>query len=76
MLENLKPPPNNLYTCKVNLIQETLQEPDKKIFLAAIADSEIWKAKALANSLRQLGVSISDTTIGRHRSQMCNCFRK
>ena len=76
MLEGLEPLKNRVYTCKVELMQEQLDAKDYQILLDAIADSVRWSAKGLSNALKTRGVTLADTTITRHRTQVCNCFRR
>ena len=72
MLEGLsKPLPNNGY-CKVADIAESLEPDDRKVLLAATSDLT-WPAKALARQLRERGITVSDTTILRHRRRECPC---
>ena len=72
MLEGLsKPIPNTGY-CKVADIAESLEPDDRKVLLAATSDLT-WPAKALARQLRERGITVSDTTILRHRRRECPC---
>jgi len=75
MLEGMTPPRNRAIYCKVADLAETLEPKDKTIFMSAINDPEQWSANTLSNALRQRGLSIADTTIGKHRSKTCACFR-
>jgi hypothetical protein len=75
MLEGLEPLKNRTYTCKIELMQEQLDPKDYQILLEALADSNKWTAKGLSNALKTRGVTLADTTITRHRTQVCNCFR-
>lgn len=75
MLEGLTPPPNKAVYCKVDLMAQELDEADRKIFMAAIDDSETWGARTLTNALRQRGLSIADTTVTKHRVKACACYR-
>lgn len=76
MLEDLQKPGNRSFFCKIDLIQQDLEDADRAIFLDAIADTKNWAASTLARALRLRGISISDTTIGKHRHKSCTCFRK
>lgn len=75
MLENLEPPKNKAVYCKIHQVLEALEESDKEILTAALADRKKWPAKTLSNALRQRGVSIADTTISKHRLKTCACYR-
>jgi hypothetical protein len=75
MLEGLEPPKNRTYYCKVELLRDELEPSDYLILLSAIADTEKWPAKTLQKALAQRKVKLSDTTIGKHRQQVCACFR-
>lgn len=75
MLEGLEPPKNRIFTCKVDLLKETLEEADYKILLQAINDKNRWPAKTLQAALRERGLSLADTTISKHRQQVCACYR-
>ena len=74
MLEDLKPPART-YPCKVSLIAEGLSQADRKIFLEAVDNPE-WKYKTLQNELAKRGIVLVDTTIARHRSKNCGCYRR
>lgn len=74
MLEDLKPPVRT-YPCKVKTTAEALDAKDKEILLSAV-NSEEWAYKTLSNELAKRGLEILDTTIARHRTKRCACFRK
>lgn len=75
MLEGLKPPKKN-FTCKVGEILTGLSDSDKKILEDAInADKSVWPAKTLSNELGKRGIHLVDTTITKHRTKQCWCFR-
>lgn len=75
MLEGLEPPKNRSEYCKIDQMKDDLSESDYAIFIEAVNDKAKWPAKTLTNALRQRGVSVADTTISRHRSQICACYR-
>jgi hypothetical protein len=75
MLEGLEPTTNRAYYCKVDELSKELEPKDYEILTNAIADRSKWSAKGLQNALRARGVSLADTTITKHRNQLCNCFR-
>lgn len=75
MLEGLKPPKKN-FTCKVGEILGGLSDTDQKILNDAIgADKSVWPAKTLSTELAKRGVHIVDTTITKHRTKQCWCYR-
>jgi hypothetical protein len=73
MLENLKPPPRT-FSCRVATILETLDDKDKKILTDAVMNPE-WQLLTLENSLRDLGIQLSASTIKRHRTKACSCWK-
>lgn len=75
MLEGLKPPVRANYTCKVGFYLSTLKSADVEILQKAIDDSKLWPAKTLSDQLAQRTVKIADTSITRHRRQLCSCYR-
>ena len=75
MLEGMTPPkPRSVY-CKIQQMSADLSEKDYEIFIEAVNDTQKWPAKTLTNSLRSRGVSVADTTITKHRTGNCACFR-
>lgn len=75
MLEGLTPPkPKSVY-CKVDQIAAELADSDKKIFLDAIGNVEVWSSNSLSTELRKRGISVADTTITKHRTKTCACYR-
>ena len=75
MLEGIEPPKNKSIFCKVDLVLQDLDGSDKAILIEALADKDKWGARPLSNALRARGVSLADTTIGKHRNKNCSCFR-
>lgn len=73
MLEGLEP--IRQVRCKVKNTAKQLAEKDSKIFLSAIEDTEKWSDKGLSVALSGKGVKISNEAIGRHRRQLCACYR-
>lgn len=73
MLEGLEPVKN--YRCKAKHTADSLEDKDKKIFLDALSDTDKWSDKGLSVALSQRGVNISNEAIGRHRKQLCACYR-
>lgn len=75
MLEGLRPPENKTVYCKIDQLAQTLEESDRKIFMAAIDDRDAWGARTLSTQLRNRGVDVADTTITKHRNHGCACYR-
>lgn len=75
MLEGLEPERHRLYYCKVELLRAELEPSDYEILQTALADRDKWGAKTLQKALRKRGVMLADTTITKHRQQLCACFR-
>jgi hypothetical protein len=73
MLEGLEP--TTKYRCKVKNTSDGLENKDAKIFMAAISDTDKWSDKGLSVALSGRGVKISNEAIGRHRRQLCACYR-
>ena len=76
MLEGMKPAKSNVYRCKVATNLKELDTADSEILANALTDDQTWPAQTLATELRKRGVVISDLTIGRHRKQICACYRE
>lgn len=75
MLEGMIPPkPKSIY-CKVANILDELNDSDRKILNGAIENIDAWSANSLSNELRKRGISIADTTISKHRTRTCACYR-
>lgn len=75
MLEGLKPPQNKLYPCRVAQILSTLETSDQIILAQALEDYQTWPAKTLSNALKERKVLLADTTITKHRRNLCQCSR-
>jgi hypothetical protein len=75
MLEGLKPPPNKAYYCRVSQVLSELDQADQEILDQAIADYRSWPAKTLQNALKERGLTLADTTITKHRNQLCACAK-
>lgn len=75
MLEGLKPPPNKAYYCRVSQVLAELDQADQEILDQAIADYRSWPAKTLQKALRERGLTLADTTITKHRNQLCACAK-
>lgn len=75
MLEGLKPPVRQNHVCKVAFYLNALKSNDAEILKQAIANKELWPARTLSNELAQRTIKIADTTITKHRNQLCACFR-
>jgi hypothetical protein len=75
MLEGLKPPQNKIYSCRVAQLLITLSTGDQEILGQALADSMTWPAKTLSNALKERGLALADTTITKHRRNLCACSK-
>lgn len=74
MLEDLTPPSRTV-RCKMGRIIDSLDDSDKSILEKALADTNVWSAKALARELTNRGLSITEGPLGLHRVKSCGCFR-
>ena len=75
MLEGLTPPKNKTVYCKIEQTLSSLSEADAKILTEALDNTDAWGARTLSTALRERGISIADTTITKHRSRTCACYR-
>jgi hypothetical protein len=73
MLEDLKPP-SATRSCKAGQVLDGLNEKDRAILEAAIANAEVWPIKTLSRELRKRNVDLSETPITNHRNKSCVCF--
>lgn len=73
MLENLKLPVKQ-YSCRVKTVLTELDSKDQKILADAVMNPE-WPIGTLETSLRNLGVTLSGTSIKRHRTKGCSCWK-
>lgn len=74
MLEGLTPPQQQR-KCKVIVVADGLDVADKKIFLDAIGNDEIWSANGLSIELSKRGLSLAGDTIQKHRKGICQCSK-
>jgi hypothetical protein len=75
MLEGMTPPKSKTIYCKIADMSAKLSDEDGAIFMEAIDSPELWGANTLSIQLRQRGLSVADTTITKHRSKTCACYR-
>lgn len=73
MLENLQLPVKQ-YSCRVKTVLSELTDKDKKILTEAVMNPE-WPIGSLENALRKLGITLSGTSIKRHRTKGCSCWK-
>jgi hypothetical protein len=73
MLESLQIPKRR-YPCRVRDVADSLEAKDKEILLSAAENPE-WPYIALENALGKLGVTVSQSSIKKHRTKVCSCFR-
>lgn len=72
MLENFEPK-KHTYTCKVVQILNRLEQKDRDVLTAALADHDKWSNRALSNALVARGIDVSTETIRSHRTNVCPC---
>lgn len=73
MLENLQRPTKQ-YSCRVKTVLSELDSADQKILTDAVMNPE-WPIGTLENSLRKLDIVLSGTSIKRHRTKGCSCWK-
>ena len=73
MLEALKIPKRK-FPCAVRTFWETLSAADQEILMSNLCDFSIGH-KTLEKALNNVGVTLSDTAIARHRSGQCSCSK-
>jgi hypothetical protein len=71
-LDGLTPHVKQL-SCRVRVLLASMTEQDVAVLTAAINNAELWPARALSNSLKERGVSVTDLTITKHRKGFCSC---
>lgn len=73
MLEALRIPKRK-FPCAVRTFWETLSEADREILMSNLCDLSIGH-KTLEKALSNVGVTLSDTAIARHRTGLCSCSK-
>jgi len=73
MLENLQLPAKQ-YSCRVKTVLSELDSKDQKILADAVMSPE-WPIGTLENSLRKLEIMLSYSSIKRHRTNGCSCWK-
>lgn len=73
LLDDLKAPKRQ-WPCRVREIAEGLEPADAKILLEAVSNPD-WPYYTLEFALKDKGISLSQSTIKRHRLKNCGCFR-
>jgi hypothetical protein len=63
--------------CKVGSIldDKTTTKAERKALSEALANSELWPAKDLANAVNNTRFSVGATTVKEHRRESCGCFQ-
>lgn len=74
ILDNLEPR-KRVYSCRVRTVLTELDDADRKILEAAIADTDSWSNNGLADSLRKRGIDLKSEPIRQHRMGSCSCSR-
>ena len=59
--------------CKVTATLDSLQGEDRDVFIMALEDTFNVSSTKLSDSLADIGVVLSPTTIQRHRNGSCPC---
>jgi len=72
MLEELKPPENNI--CALAKKRLELSETDQAILDDALANTN-WAAHSLHFALKDLGFHVSKDLLGHHRKGACKCYK-
>jgi hypothetical protein len=67
-------PPVKKRICRVDEVASGLGKEDAEILLNAVMDPA-WSVNALIVALSSRGVSLSRTTIERHRGKRCPCSK-
>ena len=67
-------PPVIVSSCRVRSIADSLDEADKKIFMAALADPR-WSNRALATAMNDRGFELGVSSIQKHKSRGCSCSK-
>lgn len=73
MLESLVLPERK-YPCRVWDVAAELGGEDRMILLSAAENPE-WPYIALEKELAKLGLTVSQSSIKKHRTRVCSCFR-
>jgi len=73
MLESLVIPERK-YPCRVRDVASELDAKDSDILITA-AENPDWPYVALENALGKLGVTVSQSSIKKHRTKLCSCYR-
>jgi hypothetical protein len=74
LLDDLAPH-KQVRPCRIRTLMGELEESDKKILQAAIADEMKWPDHTLYKALKRLKISASADAISRHRTGVCSCLR-
>ena len=72
MLEGIVPA-KPVYRCTVGDTLSTLDDVDRVVLFAALADEATWSAWGLSKVLKSRGVALGDTPIRNHRLGACRC---
>lgn len=72
MLEGLAPV-QKVFACRVRTFYRTLDPADQQIFFAALTNLAGFSHKGLERALAQRGISISESSLRKHRLGDCSC---
>lgn len=67
-------PPSKTRPCHVAEVAKTLGKEDEAILMNAVKDP-MWGIIPLSNALAQRGLTLSRTTLERHRKGICACSK-
>ncbi len=73
MLESLVIPERR-YPCRVRDAAAELEPKDAQILIDAAENPE-WPYVSLETALGKLGVTVSQSSIKKHRTKLCSCYR-
>lgn len=73
MLEDLRIP-TRTFSCKVEGLKTELSPSDHKILVDAVMNPA-WTQMGLQAALREKGIILSASTIKRHRTKVCSCWK-
>lgn len=74
LLDGLEPV-QRVYRCKVRTVLNELDDTDREILEAAVADTKAWSNNGLSNSLRKRGIDLKSEPIRQHRMGNCSCSK-
>lgn len=73
LLDDIELPVRNL-PCRVRTVIGELEKSDQKILTDLVMNND-WPVQTLEIALRKKGVNLSGSTIRKHRSRNCSCWK-